>query len=75
MITNDKVTAFFCIIDGFTKNLDTELSKNMKFNQPDGAKRHRNRKGRMYDSEIMTSASMTTLTRPRSGCGMKDTAK
>ena len=55
MITKDKVTEFFCIIDEFDKNLSSELSKNLRLPSPatDG-KRRRNRNGRMSDSEIMT---------------------
>ena len=55
MITKDKVTEIFCIIDEFEKNLSIELSKNLNLPSPcnDGI-RHRNRKGRMSDSEIMT---------------------
>ena len=29
MITKDKVTEIFCIIDEFAKNLNVELSKNL----------------------------------------------
>ena len=29
MITKDKVTEFFCIIDEFDKNFDLELKKNL----------------------------------------------
>ncbi len=29
MITKDKVTEIFCIIDEFDKNLNVELSKNL----------------------------------------------
>lgn len=55
MITNDKVTEIFCIIDEFCKNLDAELSKNLQIAPTDdGCKRLRYRKGRMSDSEIMT---------------------
>ena len=55
MITKDKVTEIFCIIDEFEKNLSVELSKNLHLTSPcnDGI-RHRNRKGRMSESEIMT---------------------
>ena len=30
MITKDKVTAIFCIIDEFNKNLNTELENNFR---------------------------------------------
>ena len=29
MITTDKVTETFCVLDGFCKNLDTELTKDL----------------------------------------------
>lgn len=54
MITNDKVTEIFCILDEFCKNLDAELSKNLHIAPTDeGYKRLRNRKGQMSKSEIM----------------------
>ncbi|TWJ13077.1 hypothetical protein JN06_02133 [Bacteroides zoogleoformans] len=55
MITNDKVTEIFCIIDEFDKNLSAELTKNLRLpsHNSDG-KRYRNRKGRLSESEIMT---------------------
>lgn len=31
MITKDKVTEIFCIIDEFDKNLDGELKKNLRY--------------------------------------------
>ena len=54
MITKDKVTEIFCIIDEFDKNL-SELSKNLRLPSvgKDGI-RHRNRPGRLSESEIMT---------------------
>ena len=55
MITKDKVIEIFCIIDEFDKNLSDELSKNLRL--PSVSKegiRHRNRPGRMSESEIMT---------------------
>ena len=46
MITRDKVTEIFCIIDEFDKNLNEELKKNLRLPSKDGSgKRHRNRKG------------------------------
>ncbi len=54
MITKDKVTEIFCIIDEFCKNLEVELGKNLKLEFQADSKRHRNRKGQMSDSEIMT---------------------
>lgn len=54
MITKDKVTEIFCIIDEFCKNLDVELQKNLRLEAPADGKRHRNRKCSLSDSEIMT---------------------
>ena len=55
MITKDKVTEIFCIIDEFCKNLDTEVQKNLKLPSSGADGKHfRNRKGRMSESEIMT---------------------
>ena len=55
MITKDKVIEIFCIIDEFEKNLSVELSKNLHLPSPCNVGiRHRNRKGRMSESEIMT---------------------
>ena len=42
---------FFCIFDEFCKYFNIELKKHVI---EDSNKRHRNRKGRMSDSEIMT---------------------
>ena len=45
MITKDKVTEIFCIIDEFDKKLDGELKKNLRLPNQDGnGKRYRNRK-------------------------------
>ena len=47
MITTDKVTEIFCILDEFCKNLDAELTKNLHIAPIDeGYKRIRNRKGK-----------------------------
>ena len=55
MITKDKVTEIFCIIDEFDKNLDGELKRNLHLPTQDGnGKRYRNRKGKLSESEIMT---------------------
>ena len=55
MITKDKVTEIFCIIDEFCKHLHVELAKNLQLPSHDGkGKLCRNRKGRLSDSEIMT---------------------
>ena len=55
MITKDKVTEIFCIIDEFDKNLSEELSNNLRLPSvgKDGIK-HQNRPGRLSESEIMT---------------------
>ena len=51
MITTDKVTEIFCILDEFCKNLDAELTKNLHIAPIDeGYKRTRNRKGKMSKS-------------------------
>lgn len=52
MITIDKVTQIFCILDEFDKGFETEIKKNL-LPQRD-KKKHRNRKGSLSDSEIMT---------------------
>ena len=55
MITKDKVTEIFCIIDEFCKNLDVEVQKNFKLSSSTADGKHfRNRKGKMSESEIMT---------------------
>ncbi|EGV30767.1 hypothetical protein HMPREF9431_01548 [Segatella oulorum F0390] len=55
MITKDKVTEIFCIIDEFDKNLDGELKRNLRLPAHNGnGKRYRNRKGRLSESEVMT---------------------
>ena len=55
MITTDKVTEIFCILDEFCKNLDAELTKNLHIAPIDeGYKRMPNRKGQMSKNEIMT---------------------
>ncbi len=55
MITKDKVTEIFRIIDEFDKNLDGELKKNLSLPAHNSnGKRYRNRKGRLSESEIMT---------------------
>ena len=55
MITKDKVTEIFCIIDEFNRNLNSELENNLFLPTNSGkGKRYRNRKGRLSESEIMT---------------------
>ena len=51
MITKDKVTEIFCIIDEFDKNFEFELKKTSS--DHDG-KQHCTRKASLSDSEIMT---------------------
>lgn len=52
MITESKVTEIFCIVDDFCKEYESEIVKN---SLPASTERnHRNRKGRMSDSEIIT---------------------
>ena len=36
MITKDKITEIFCIIDEFDKNLDDELKKNQRLTNQNG---------------------------------------
>ena len=55
MITKDKVTEIFCIIDEFDKNLDGELKRDLRLPAHNGnGKRYRNRKGRLSESGVMT---------------------
>ncbi len=55
MITKDKVTEIFCIIDEFDKNLDGELRKNLCLSAHNGSgKYYRNRKGKLSESEMIT---------------------
>ncbi len=51
MLSADKVNEIFCIADDFCKEFDKSIEKNSL--RADG-KKHRNRKGQMADSEIMT---------------------
>lgn len=55
MITEDKVTEIFCVIDEFCKKFEAEMEKNLLTGlpSPDG-KRHRRRKGQLSESEVMT---------------------
>ena len=52
MITEDKVIEIFCIMDEFCKNFASECDRN--FLLEDKTHRHRNRKGQLSHSEIMT---------------------
>ena len=74
MITTDKVTEIFCILDEFCKNLDAELTKNLHIVPIDeGYKRMRNRKEQMSKSEIMACSftpSLRTSLPHESLCGI-----
>ncbi len=54
MITDHKVTEIFCAVDEFCNKMMVQLENNLKLSAPRDGKKHRNRKGRMCDSEIMT---------------------
>ena len=54
MITEDKITEIFCMMDEFCKNLDETLNKQLRLCEGNDGKRHRDRKGRLSESEIMT---------------------
>ncbi len=55
MITKEKVTEIFCIIDEFDKNLSAEFAKNLRPPSHNGdGKRYQNRKGWLSESKIMT---------------------
>ena len=54
MITKDKITEIYCIIDEFSKKFDSEAEKNLKISGNDGGKHHRKRPCRMSESEIMS---------------------
>ena len=52
MITKDKITEIFCILDEFSKNFDAEMQHH---SLPTGSpKARRRRKASLSDSEIMT---------------------
>lgn len=53
MITDDKITEIFCLIDEFCKFFDQENGKKLLIGSEDGKKR-RMRKASMSESEIMT---------------------
>jgi hypothetical protein len=53
MLTKDKITEIFCIIDDFLKIYFKEIQKYKMLPSTDG-KKHRNRNCEMSDSEIMT---------------------
>ena len=53
MITKDKVTEIFCIIDEFNKNLNTEIENNLFLPTHNGkGKGYRNRKGRLSEARL-----------------------
>ena len=80
MITTDKVTEIFCIIDEFSKYLDEELRKNLFLPSKSlFGKRTRKRNGQLSESEVMTimicyhlvilpTSSTTTSTSSKSTC-------
>ena len=43
MITKDKITEIFCMIDEFCKNLDKTLNKQLRLCDGKDGKRHRDR--------------------------------
>lgn len=53
MITEDEVIEIFCVMDEFCKNFASECEKNLLL-EDRGGNRHRHRKGRLSESEIMT---------------------
>lgn len=52
MLTQDKITEIYCIVDDFCKDYSTEISKRQVL--PNDSKKHRSRSCEMSDSEIMT---------------------
>ncbi|RRD58071.1 IS982 family transposase, partial [Tannerella forsythia] len=52
MITKDKITEIFCILDEFSKNFDEEIQNHSL--PTDSQKPRRRRKASLSDSEIMT---------------------
>lgn len=53
MLTKDKITEIFCIADDFCREFDENIKEFTLESSIDG-KKHRNRKGMMSDSEIIT---------------------
>ena len=52
MISDDKITEIFCLIDEFCKEFDSNVKKHLL--APDSSKASRNKSCRMSDSEIIT---------------------
>ena len=52
MITEDKFIEIFCIMDEFCNNFASACEKNLRLEDKEHS--HRNRKGRLSFSEIMT---------------------
>lgn len=52
MISNDKITQIFCIVDDFCKEMTQILNENSI--QSDNSAKTRNRKSKMSDSEVIT---------------------
>ena len=53
MISKDKVTEIFCIIDDFCKEYNAEIEKNSL--KAPGGRKLRRRKGLMSDAEVMST--------------------
>lgn len=52
MLTRDKITEIFCIVDDFLKEFEQEFKKLQML--PEDGKKHRNRPSEMSNSEIIT---------------------
>ena len=52
MISRDKITEFFCVIDDFCKEMNQIIDQNVILE--DTGKKKRNRKSKMSDSEVIT---------------------
>jgi hypothetical protein len=59
MISTDKITEIFCLIDDFT--LEFEKAKEGHLLERDTSKKHRNRKFKMSDSEVITILTLFHL--------------
>ncbi len=52
MISNDKITEIFCVLDDFCKEIDEIINQNMILENT--SKKKRNRKSKISDSEVIT---------------------
>lgn len=52
MVSNDKITQIFCVVDDFCKEMTQILNENAI--EDDNSIKRRNRKSRMSDSEVIT---------------------